>query len=72
MIRSERYKYITYLDDPVELFFDLENDPGETKNLALDQAYSSVLEDHRFMMQDWISRLDVAGNIPVENRWFVR
>jgi len=63
MIRTPHHKYITYKRDPVEQLFDMQADPGETKNLAGEGKLASVLEDHRKLLSQWESRLDVA---PVE------
>jgi len=60
MIRTQRYKYIAYKNDPVEQLFDMQADPGETKNLAADAKLASVLKDHRKLLADWEARLDVA------------
>jgi len=69
MVRTPRYKYITYKDDSVEQFFDMRTDPGETKNLAASSQYASVLAEHRKMLRDWESRLDVPSSIPNANVW---
>jgi len=69
MIRSQRYKYITYMGDPVEQLFDMESDPGETVNLAGDPSSQNVLEKHRSMLKNWIAGLDVASTVPDENKW---
>jgi arylsulfatase A-like enzyme len=60
MIRTERYKYVTYQGDPVEQLFDMQQDPGETRNLADQSQRAGVLEDHRKMLRDWEARLEVA------------
>ena len=49
---TERSKYIRYLgyelgEAPYEEFYDLERDPGETKNLAGDRAYAGQVEEAR-------------------------
>jgi len=51
---------VTYYGDPIEQLFDMETDPGETKNLAGESRYASVLEDHRKLLQDWESQLDIT------------
>jgi arylsulfatase A-like enzyme len=43
MVRSKRWKYIYYVDD--EELFDLDNDPGEMKNLAKDPLVISDEND---------------------------
>ena len=52
-IRSAQYKYVKYMNDPVELLFDMQKDPWETKNLATDSALASVLADHRAKLDVW-------------------
>jgi choline-sulfatase len=44
MIRRGRYKYIYYLGCPPELY-DLEEDAEELRNLALEDAYASLLAE---------------------------
>ena len=43
-IRTERWRYIRYIDDSEELY-DHDNDPEEWTNLAGDPAYAAVIED---------------------------
>lgn len=69
MIRSERYKYIAYKDDPVEQLFDMQDDPGETRNLSVDDGHRTVLEEHRGHLKDWVGQLDLAPDLPEECRW---
>ncbi|MCF6358909.1 MAG: sulfatase-like hydrolase/transferase [Draconibacterium sp.] len=47
MIRSSEYKLIAFRDDPNILFFDMKNDPGETKNLASDKSQLLAGCNHR-------------------------
>jgi choline-sulfatase len=68
-VRSDRYKYIKYADDPVEQLFDMQEDPGEVSNLADDASHADVLADHRAMLRDWESRLDVPENVPHRETW---
>jgi choline-sulfatase len=69
MVRTQRYKYITYKDDPVEQLFDMIDDPGETKNLATGSKYASTLTEHRRILIDWEARLQVAPNVPNPDAW---
>jgi len=46
MIRHGRYKYVHYVAYPAQLF-DLETDPEELRDLALDSAYSDVVTECR-------------------------
>ncbi|MDH4238088.1 MAG: sulfatase-like hydrolase/transferase [Phycisphaerae bacterium] len=72
MVRTQRYKYITYKDDPVEQLFDMIDDPGETKNLATGSKYASTLAEHRRMLKDWEARLDVAPNVQNTDAWWYK
>ena len=57
MIRTSRYKYCVYKDGEIqESLVDLENDPGEMNNLALDEQYEAALEHHRAFLRDWVER----------------
>lgn len=57
MLRTQRYKYNVYsTGERPEQLFDLENDPGEMQNLALDPAYEEVLQQHRQLLRDWQAR----------------
>jgi arylsulfatase A-like enzyme len=69
MIRTSRYKYIGYKDDPVEQLFDMQNDPGETRNLSVDETHKPVLDEHRGMLERWIRELDLAPDLPEACRW---
>ena len=46
---SEKYKYILYYEqNPVyEEFFDLQNDPHETRNLISDKKYKMIIDEHK-------------------------
>jgi arylsulfatase A-like enzyme len=52
VIRGRRYKYVHFAALP-PLFFDLESDPGETRNLADDPAYRDRLLAHAQKMLSW-------------------
>ncbi len=69
MIRSQQYKYVAYKGCDVEQLFDVQADPHETKNLAADAKFASVLADHRTMLAEWESKLTVAPTVPKEARW---
>lgn len=52
-VRTERWKYIRYIehDPPYEQLFDLQNDPGEEKNLVQSAKHAGVLADMRARWQ---------------------
>jgi choline-sulfatase len=45
MLRTDRYKYIRYIDMPPQLF-DMIEDPYETRDLGQDPAFAVVREEH--------------------------
>ena len=69
MIRTKSYKYITYINDPVEQLFDMNNDPGETVNLAANVRYSSTLAEHQKILREFESKLDVPSAVPNSDAW---
>jgi arylsulfatase A-like enzyme len=57
MLRTKRYKYCIYdSGSHHELLIDLENDPGEMKNLAEIEDYIDILNEHRRLLQDWVEK----------------
>jgi len=69
MVRSPRYKYVTYKGDPVEQLFDMQADPGETRNLASTSSSAGVLQDHRRMLVEWEEGIIPAPGLPAGERW---
>jgi choline-sulfatase len=61
VIRSEKYKYVKYVNDSVEMLYDMEGDPQETRNLAEEDDYADILEAHREMLEAWDGRLTVVA-----------
>jgi arylsulfatase A-like enzyme len=54
MVRTARYKYIVFaLGEDREQFFDMENDPGELKNLIADPALAGEVARHRSLLEQW-------------------
>jgi len=54
MIRSQRFKYCSYDDaGSKESLVDMENDPGEMRNLVDDPKFQKVLSEHRRLLADW-------------------
>ncbi|MBE3096153.1 MAG: sulfatase-like hydrolase/transferase [Planctomycetes bacterium] len=55
MVRTQRYKYASYGAEGGEQLFDLQQDPGEVRNLLDDPSAKDVLADHRKRLADWRS-----------------
>ncbi len=52
-VRTERYKFIHYYEPPEEFeLYDLQEDPGELRNLFGDPRYSELIEQMRRRIQD--------------------
>ena len=57
MLRTKRYKYCIYdFGSRLEQLIDMENDPGEMKNLAEVEGFKDVLEKHRWLLRDWVEK----------------
>ena len=57
MVRTKRYKYYIYdSGNRREQLTDMENDPGEMKNLAEVEAYKDVLNEHRRLLRAWVEK----------------
>jgi len=63
MVRTRRYKYIAYAHDEVDQLFDMQEDPGETRNLSADSQHISVLKEHRERLIEWEQQLVVAPDL---------
>lgn len=59
MVRTEKYKYCAYSWGRYrEQLFDMENDAGETVNLAVNSRHSEILQKHRALLAEWIADTD--------------
>ncbi len=79
-LRSDRYKYITYygLWDADELY-DLQQDPGEIKNLLYDPNYAAIAQEYENKLYEMLGEaggMDIPMNQPAggsqNKRWLER
>ena len=57
MIRTDRYKFVRYSwGRNREQLYDLENDPGEMVNLAVERRHQPLLDRHRHLLETWAAR----------------
>ena len=58
MLRDTRWKYTVYKSKstPRESLVDLEKDPGEMKNLAVDPAHADTLARYRALIKEWFRK----------------
>ncbi len=69
MIRTARYKYIAFSHgERPEMLFDLEDDPGEMRNLAYEPDYGAVLAEHRALLQTEVERTGDSFDLPFFRR----
>jgi len=54
MIRTDRYKYMHYLEGNGEEFYDLIEDPGELNNLVGDPNMKDRLNEHRALLKEYV------------------
>jgi len=64
VIRTGRYKYARYADDPVEMLFDMQEDPWEMHNLYKDTTVADELARHRAMLDAYLAGLNVVEPTP--------
>lgn len=63
MLRTKRYKYIKYAEDKAEELYDMQKDPGETRNLVPAPEYKDILDEHRRLFAGYLA----ASNDPFES-----
>ena len=62
MLRTERYKYSCYYDTTEkhntqrELLIDMQADPGEMNNLAVNPTHAAILKDMRQRLKTWCKK----------------
>ncbi len=65
MVRGQRYKYCAYSEGKQrESLVDLEQDPGETINLAGEARVRKLLLEHRAMLAEWCRNTGDAFSVP--------
>jgi len=69
MVRSRKYKYCAYdTGGRSESLVDMENDPGETVNLAGKKEYRKILEQHRRHLKEWCEKYNDPFQISPDNK----
>ena len=55
MVRTKKFKYVLYDTGRYrEQLYDMENDRGEMRNLAIDARYQEVVKTHRKLLAEWM------------------
>lgn len=61
-VRTPRYKYVLYdMGKNREMLYDMENDRGEMRNLAVESKYREVVEQHRALLREWMQKHPLNG-----------
>lgn len=70
MLRTQQYKYIAFSEGKnPEMLFDLQEDPGETNNLAHNSSAHEKLRQHRDQLKTWCKQIgDPFGITPILNQ----
>ena len=68
MVRTRRWKFNYYPGNGGELY-DLENDPGELRNLYSDAGHQATVRDMKGRLLDWLITTD--ENDQIARRWLV-
>ncbi len=64
MVRTAHYKYNIYSHgERNEQLFDLTYDPGETKNLALNESMQNIVNKHRNILREWMQKTNDTANL---------
>ncbi len=59
ILRTHRFKYLAFTDGArPEMLFDMQADPGETRNLAYQADYAAELKRHRDLLRDWLRQTE--------------
>ena len=64
MVRTAGFKYNVYSKgENNEQFFDLLNDPGESTNLAQNEAYAEEISKHRQLLKEWMEKTEDSFSV---------
>jgi choline-sulfatase len=72
MLRTDRYKYVRYLEGDGEELFDLAEDPGEMRTLVRDPAYADALGQQRALFTRYLQETNdpfLSLQVAVDPRW---
>ncbi len=67
MVRTAKYKYVVFhAPAQGEMFFDMDADPGEMKNLVARSDLAAEIDRHRALLKDWC-RLTEEEKYPIRS-----
>lgn len=64
LVRTPDYKYVLYeAGKNREMLYDMKNDRGEMRNLAIKHKYQEIVKQHRTMLFEWMKKHPVPGKM---------
>lgn len=70
MVRTDRYKFVAYANDPNKQLFDMQEDPGETTNLVNDSRFADLVKEMDQKILDWEKSLVYDARMPKKDGWW--
>ena len=70
MVRDARFKLISYVEDPVELLFDMNADPLEMHDLSKSPDHANEVARLKATARAWEAPLVVAPDVPYGDAWW--
>lgn len=62
LVRTPHYKYVLYeVGKNREMLYDMQNDRGEMRNLAIEHKYQKIVEQHRTLLLEWMKKHTIPG-----------
>lgn len=62
MVRTPQYKYVLYeAGKNREMLYDMTNDRGEMRNLAIEQRHEDTVKQHRTLLLEWMKKHPTPG-----------
>ena len=71
MCRTESFKYVRRAEESDE-FYDLRDDPGETRNMINDSSYMTQVAEHKDRLLSWYMNTCDVVPLETDQRWFGR
>lgn len=64
LVRTPDYKYVLYeAGKNREMLYDMKNDRGEMRNLAIEHKYQEIVKQHRAMLSEWMEKHPAPGKM---------
>lgn len=62
LVRTPHYKYVLYeAGKNREMLYDMQNDRGEMRNLAIEHKHQDIVKQHRTLLLEWMKKHPTRG-----------